>query len=87
VHTPATQNQAIFGQPNPDLSVPSIMYLNLTGGYTVKQTNTRVLVGMQNIADKQPPILFQNNVTNANTDVSTYDTIGRRFFLSFLQKF
>jgi iron complex outermembrane receptor protein len=42
---------------------------------------------MQNIADKQAPIMYQNNVTNANTDVYTYDTIGRRWLVSFLQKF
>jgi len=40
-----------------------------------------------NLTDKLPPILYQNNVINANTDVSTYDTIGRRFFLSVSQKF
>jgi hypothetical protein len=42
---------------------------------------------MQNITDKQPPIMYMNNVTNANTDVATYDLLGRRFFVSLLQKF
>jgi outer membrane receptor protein involved in Fe transport len=46
-----------------------------------------VLLSVQNLFDKQPPIFYQNNVTNANTDVSTYDTIGRRWMLSFTQKF
>jgi hypothetical protein len=27
--------------------------------------------------DEQPPMMYQNNVTNANTDVNTYDTLGR----------
>jgi outer membrane receptor protein involved in Fe transport len=46
-----------------------------------------VQLGVNNLTDKQPPILYQNNVTNANTDVATYDTIGRYFFLSLTQKF
>jgi iron complex outermembrane recepter protein len=87
VHNPATQNVAIFGQPNPDLHIPSVIYLNATVGYNVKQTKTKLLAGMQNIADKQPPILYLNNVTNANTDVSTYDLLGRRFFVAIQQKF
>jgi outer membrane receptor protein involved in Fe transport len=87
IHNPATQSAAVFGQPNPDLRIPSIIYLNATVGYTVKQTRTKVLAGMQNIADKQPPIFYQNNVTNANTDVSTYDLLGRRFFIALQQKF
>ncbi|MDB6104800.1 MAG: TonB-dependent receptor, partial [Gammaproteobacteria bacterium] len=40
-----------------------------------------------NIGDKQPPIMYSNNVLNSNTDVQTYDTLGRRFFLSVQQKF
>jgi iron complex outermembrane recepter protein len=87
VKHPATQAPGVHGGPNPDLQVPSIIYFNMTFGYTVKASNTKVMAGMQNIADKQPPVLYQNNVVNANTDVSTYDTIGRRFFLSFQQKF
>jgi outer membrane receptor protein involved in Fe transport len=87
IHNPATQNFALFGQPNPDLHVGSVVYLNATLGYTVKKTNTKVQFGMQNITDKQPPIMYMNNVTNSNTDVATYDLLGRRFFVSFVQKF
>ena len=32
-------------------------------------------------------MLYQNNVLNANTDVSTYDTIGRAYWASIVQKF
>ena len=60
---------------------------NGTLGYTVKPTNTKLQLGMQNITNRQPPILYQNNVLNSNTDVSTYDLLGRRFFVSFNQKF
>lgn len=87
IHHPATQSPGVYGKPNPDLQIPSIIYFNLTAGYTIPVTKTRVLAGVQNIGDKQPPLFFQNNVINANTDVSTYDTLGRRYFVSFQQKF
>jgi len=70
----------------PDVKIPSMTYFDATLGYTFP-TKTKVQVGVRNIGDKQPPILFQNNVTNANTDVQTYDTIGRRWWVSFSQKF
>ena len=82
-----TRALAAVGNPNPDLHIPSMIYMNTTVGYTVKQTKTKFLAGMQNIADKQPPILYLNNVTNANTDVATYDLLGRRFFVAIQQKF
>jgi iron complex outermembrane recepter protein len=87
LHNPATQNVALFGTPDPDLQIPRIYYLSGTLGYTVKPTNTKLQFGMQNINNRQPPILYQNNVLNSNTDVSTYDLLGRRFFVSFNQKF
>jgi outer membrane receptor protein involved in Fe transport len=37
-------------------------------------------LGIDNIADKQPPLFYQNNVTNSNTDVATYDVMGRYYW-------
>jgi iron complex outermembrane receptor protein len=70
----------------PDLKIPSATYLDLTVGYNFP-TKTRVQVGVRNLNDKKPPILYQNNVTNANTDVQTYDTVGRQWFVGVSQKF
>ena len=78
--------QTDFVTPYPDLRIPSFVYMDLTLGYTFP-TKTRLQAGVRNIADKQPPLLYQNNVTNANTDVQTYDTIGRQWFAGFTQKF
>jgi outer membrane receptor protein involved in Fe transport len=72
--------------PYPPLHIPSYVYLDFTVGYNFP-TKTRLQAGMRNLTDKQPPLLYQNNVTNANTDVSTYDTIGRQWFAGFTQKF
>jgi outer membrane receptor protein involved in Fe transport len=70
----------------PALQIPSFTYFDLTLGYTLP-TKTRIQAGVQNLTDKQPPILYQNNVINANTDVSTYDTLGRQWFVGVTQKF
>jgi outer membrane receptor protein involved in Fe transport len=72
--------------PNPTVSIPSFTYFDLTVGYTLP-TKTRIQAGVINLGDKDPPILYQNNVLNANTDVSTYDTLGRRWFVGVTQKF
>ena len=63
----------------PPLNVPSATYVDLTLGYLM-QNNLEFQVGAENIGDEEPPILFQNNVINANTDVQTYDTVGRFFW-------
>jgi iron complex outermembrane receptor protein len=70
----------------PPLDIGSMTYIDATFGYTFP-TDTKIQVGGINLNDKQPPIMFQNNVTNANTDVSTYDLLGRRWYVSLSQKF
>jgi iron complex outermembrane receptor protein len=70
----------------PPLEIGSMTYVDATVGYTLP-TNTKIHVGGINLGDKQPPLLFQNNVINANTDVSTYDLLGRRWFVGVSQKF
>jgi outer membrane receptor protein involved in Fe transport len=69
-----------------DLHIPAIFYTNASVGYNFP-TKTYVQVGMDNIFDRQPPIFFSNNTLNANTDVATYDVLGRRWTASFTQKF
>jgi outer membrane receptor protein involved in Fe transport len=71
----------------PVLKYPSVTYSNFSLGYTIEPINTFVQVGIDNIFDRQPPILYQNNVANANTDVNTYDTIGRFYRASVTVKF
>jgi outer membrane receptor protein involved in Fe transport len=77
----------VGNDPNSDpLKVPSLQYVDLTLGYELP-TKTKIQLGVLNLTDKQPPILYQNNVLNANTDVSTYDTLGRQWFVGFRQSF
>jgi iron complex outermembrane receptor protein len=60
---------------------------SLNVGYKLPSTNSSIELGVDNIADKQPPRLFQNNVLNANTDPSNFDTIGRYYFARYTVKF
>lgn len=75
------------GSANPVVQIPNIFYTNVTLGYTFAPTNTHIQAGIQNLTDKQPPLFYTNNVINANTDVSTYDVLGRQYFVGFVQKF
>jgi outer membrane receptor protein involved in Fe transport len=70
----------------PPLEIGSMTYVDASVGYMFP-SNTRIQVGAINLADKQPPLLYQNNVINANTDVSTYDLLGRRWYVGLSQKF
>jgi outer membrane receptor protein involved in Fe transport len=73
--------------PNVELHYGSNTYLNLTGGYNIVPINARIEVGVDNVANRTPPILYQNNVLNSNTDVATFDTIGRYYWGRFTVKF
>jgi outer membrane receptor protein involved in Fe transport len=73
-------------EDNPPLPVDSFVYLDLYVGYQINDNIKVSLIGT-NLSDEQPPMLYQNNVTNANTDVNTYDTLGRRYGISATYKF
>ena len=77
---------AVAPEDNPPLPVDSFVYLDLYFGYTIND-NIKVSLSGTNLSDEQPPMLYQNNVTNANTDVNTYDTLGRRYGISATYKF
>jgi len=58
----------------------STTYNDVSVGYNIEPLNTRVEFGVNNIFDKQPPMLYANNTLNANTDPSDFDLLGRYFF-------
>jgi outer membrane receptor protein involved in Fe transport len=60
---------------------------NVSLGYTIQPINTTLQVGVDNVFDKQPPVMYQNNTINANTDVNTFDTIGRFYWMNVNVKF
>ncbi len=65
----------------------AVTYHNASVGYNIEPINTFVSLGVDNIFDRQPPLLYLNNVLNANTDVSTYDLLGRYYHASVTVKF
>jgi outer membrane receptor protein involved in Fe transport len=60
---------------------------NVSLGYTIQPINTTLMVGVDNVFDKQPPVMYQNNTLNGNTDVNTFDTIGRFYWMNVDVKF
>ena len=53
---------------------------NLQAGYRFPRATLRI--GIDNAGDKQPPLLYQNNTVNGNTDERTFDTVGRYYWTS-----
>ncbi|MDE2251953.1 MAG: TonB-dependent receptor [Gammaproteobacteria bacterium] len=70
----------------PPLPIASQTYLDFEVGVSLPH-QVRFQLGVRNLTDKQAPVLYQNNVTNANTDVNTYDTLGRQYFATLGAKF
>jgi len=84
---PSASADGAYGPENPVYHYGAQAYSNVSAGYNIEPLNTQLTVGVDNVGDKKPPILFQNNVLNANTDVSTYDPIGRFYFAKVTVKF
>ena len=59
--------------PGCELKYGATVYHNVTAGYNIEPLNTRVDVGIDNLSDKQPALLYQNNVLNGNGGNDTID--------------
>ena len=59
-------------------NVGAIDYTDLTASYSIPRLKTELLVGVNNLFNQQPPLIYSG--FNANTDSSTYDQLGRAFF-------
>lgn len=85
------QHDPVTGAPNAycDIAIKYGSYIthSVNFTYALPSINSRIEVGVDNLFDKQPPLLYQNNVLNANTDVSNFDTIGRYYWARYTVKF
>jgi hypothetical protein len=63
------------------------MLHSVSANYNLPWFNSKIEVGLDNVFDKQPPVMYQNNVLNANTDVSTFDTVGRYLWARYTVNF
>jgi outer membrane receptor protein involved in Fe transport len=70
----------------PSIDLDSVTYLDLAFGYQFNDS-LRFQVSVDNLTEEEPPLLYQNNVLNSNTDVSTYDLIGTYYRASLSYKF
>ncbi|MEZ0495062.1 TonB-dependent receptor domain-containing protein [Sphingomonas sp. IW22] len=67
-------------------NVGSTWYLDTS--FSIEATDMLTLtLGVDNLLDQQPPIFGTALVGDANTDVSLYDTLGRRFFVGARMRF
>ena len=64
----------------------SVLYQSITAGYEIPTIHTRFDIGVDNLSNKTPPLIYQNG-QNFNTDTSTYDTLGRYFWARATVKF
>jgi outer membrane receptor protein involved in Fe transport len=72
----------------PEYRVPSVSYYDVDASYEVSSgffAGLRLGLGVENLTDEDPPILA--NATDANTDPSQYDVIGRRYYVSLSYSF
>ncbi|HOX72084.1 MAG TPA: TonB-dependent receptor [Dokdonella sp.] len=71
----------------PFLAIGGVTYHDFNFGYTAEPINTQFQIGVDNAFDKQPPLYYTGITVNANTDVRTYDTVGRFFWARATVKF
>jgi outer membrane receptor for ferrienterochelin and colicin len=82
------QVSAYPGWPGSVIKYGAYTYNDLSVGYNIEALNTRVEVGVDNIADKQPPFFgYDQQTLNAGTDPSTFDLIGRYYHAAVTVKF
>lgn len=64
--------------------VDSMWYLDLRGTYDLNDT-VQLRMGVNNVTNEEPP-LYSPNI-QSNTDPSTYDVLGRRYFIGINARF
>jgi iron complex outermembrane recepter protein len=70
------------GSAGCQFSRPSYTYHNLQVGVKFLDDKFKLRLGVDNLTDKTPPILYQNNSLNGNTDERTFDTVGRYYWMN-----
>jgi outer membrane receptor protein involved in Fe transport len=74
------QSTAYPGRPGVVFHYGTRAYSDVTLGYNIKPLNTKIDIGVNNLFDKQPPVLYANNSLNANTDPADFDVMGRYYW-------
>lgn len=72
------------GSPVTNTGTDSVWYFDLRGTYDITDRVT-LRVGVNNLLDEEPQIYSPN--IQSNTDPSTYDVLGRRYFIGINARF
>ena len=71
--------------------IPALVYHNISASYDLPAIgptkSTRLIVGINNLFDKDPPFLTGDSIGKSNTLVGPYDETGRFFFARVSTKF
>jgi outer membrane receptor protein involved in Fe transport len=93
-----SSNPFLTGTPfGPLSSIPAYNYIDLTGAFDLYK-NIRLQIGVNNVMDKDPPLIVGGDCAtsspnasgancNGNTFPSVYDAMGRYWFMELTAKF
>ncbi|HPF27162.1 MAG TPA: TonB-dependent receptor, partial [Steroidobacteraceae bacterium] len=76
-YLPAMANKYASYDPGTTVGAGAVTYLDLNASWRLRDS-WELRVGVENATDEQPP-LYTSSV-QMNTDPSTYDVLGRRYF-------
>ncbi|WP_243048028.1 TonB-dependent receptor [Dyella sp. RRB7] len=81
-------NLTAYADTGASVSTPmgGVAYHSIQAGYEVPKYHTRLDIGVDNLSDKIPPLVYQNGL-NYNVDTATYDTLGRYYWARVTVKF
>jgi iron complex outermembrane recepter protein len=72
-------------------NIPNMWYHNISGSYTLKDVgifkDTRFVLGVNNLLDKDPPFLSADSICKCNTLAGPFDLVGRFVYARISAKF
>ncbi len=74
-HTSAVEDQRRFS-----VEIPKMNYIDLAGVWQVTE-NAKIYAGINNLTDREPPIVGTSGGDNGNTYPGLYDALGRYLFM------
>lgn len=83
-HLPSMTNKYASYDPDTTVGVPSITYLDANVSWRMHD-DLELRAGVENLTDETPPLY--TSAVQMNTDPSTYDVLGRRYYLRANLKF
>lgn len=83
-HLPSMKNKYSSYDPDTTVGVPAFTYLDANVSWRLRES-LELRAGAENLTNKTPPLYTAS--VQMNTDPSTYDVLGRRFYVRANMKF